>query len=76
MLDYQIEQLKYLIEQYNKRVQPGFRAKIIQYTDKSTVIFDFIGDGSALTYWIEEDFTLNYLINLFTKRIDKALSQE
>ena len=74
MLDCQIEQLKYLIEQYNKCVRLGFQAKIIQYSDKSTVVLDFIGDGSAYTYWVEEDFTLNYLINRFTKRIDKSLS--
>lgn len=74
MLDCQIEQLKYLIEQYNKRVQPGFRAKIIQYTDKSTVVLDYLGGGYAYTYWVEEDFTFNYLIDLFTKRIDKSLS--
>lgn len=74
MLDCQIEQLKYLIEQYNKRVQPGFRAKIIQYYDKSTVVLEYLGNDSAYTYWVEEDFTLNYLINRFTKRIDKSLS--
>lgn len=74
MKDYQIEQLKYLIEQYNKRVQPGFQSKIIQYYDKSTVVLYFTGDGYAYTHCVEEDFT--FLINLFTQKIDKALSQE